>query len=157
MTAPCCCELYCILKRYSSGRLGGVEIVHTVGSTASRADGVSCRCTIRRATPYMQPLSETVFLILSSLAAGPRHGYAILQDVESITDGRVRLSTGTLYGALKRLLESGAIRRFNEKNPERDRQAYELTAAGRKVLAAELNRMRILTSTVSSRLAQREA
>ena len=105
----------------------------------------------------MQPLSETVFLILSSLAAGPRHGYAILQDVEALTSGRVRLSTGTLYGALKRLLDEGSIRRFKEKQPERDRQAYELTAGGHKILALELDRMRTLTSTVSTRLAERRA
>lgn len=103
----------------------------------------------------MQPLSETVFLILSSLAAGPRHGYAILQEVESLTASRVRLSTGTLYGALKRLLDEGAIRRFKEKQPERDRQAYELTAMGYKVLKAELDRMRSLTTIVSARLAER--
>ena len=105
----------------------------------------------------MQPLSETVFLILSSLAAGPRHGYAILQDVDELTSGRVRLSTGTLYGALKRLLEEGSIRRFAEKQPERDRQAYELTAAGHKVLHAELHRMQTLAAAVSSRIAERHA
>jgi DNA-binding PadR family transcriptional regulator len=105
----------------------------------------------------MQPLSETVFLILSSLAAGPRHGYAILQDVDELTSGRVRLSTGTLYGALKRLLDDGSIRRFKEKEPERDRQAYELTAAGHKILKLELDRMLTLTATVSSRIAERHA
>ena len=105
----------------------------------------------------MQPLSETVFLILSSLAAGPRHGYAILQDVDELTGGRVRLSTGTLYGALKRLLDEGSIRRFKEQQPERDRQAYELTAAGHKILKAELNRMQTLAATVSSRIAARHA
>ena len=105
----------------------------------------------------MQPLSETVFLILSSLAWGPLHGYAILQDVESLTGGRVRLSTGTLYGALKRLLEDGCIRRFKEKHPERDRQAYELTAAGRTLLSTELERMRTLSALVAARLHERHA
>lgn len=105
----------------------------------------------------MQPLSETVFLILSSLAAGPRHGYAILQDVDALTTGRVQLSTGTLYGALKRLLDEGVIRRFKERQPERDRQAYELTAAGNKVLTVELDRMRSLAAIVSSRIAERHA
>src|SRR4051794_9827567 len=59
-----------------------------------------------------EPLTETVFLILSSISAEPRHGYAIMQDVEAMTNGRVRLSTGTLYGALRRLLDAGLIRRF---------------------------------------------
>ncbi|HYP08549.1 MAG TPA: PadR family transcriptional regulator [Bryobacteraceae bacterium] len=105
----------------------------------------------------MQPLSETVFLILSSLASGPRHGYAILQEVDQLTSGRVRLSTGTLYGALKRLLEEGSIRRFKERQPERDRQAYELTAAGRKALSLEIERMRNLAAVVSARLSTRHA
>ena len=103
------------------------------------------------------PVSETVFLILSSLAAEPRHGYAILQDVSSLTAGRVRLSTGTLYGALRRLLEEGSIQRFKEAHPARDRQAYELTTGGRQVVAAEVDRMRHLVAIASKRLVQQEA
>lgn len=102
-------------------------------------------------------LSEAVFLILSSLAVGPRHGYAILQDVAALTNGRVRLSTGTLYGALRRLLDDGSIRRFSERQPSRDRQAYELTAAGRQVLTSEVERMRSLATLASRRLVQGEA
>ena len=99
-------------------------------------------------------LSETIFLILSSLAAEPRHGYAILQDVEEMTRGRVRLSTGTLYGALRRLLNEGSIRRFQEENPSRDRQAYELTAAGRQVLVTEVARMQHFSGIAAARLAE---
>jgi len=99
-------------------------------------------------------VSETVFLILSSLAPGPRHGYAILQDVESLTEGRVRLSTGTLYGALRRLLDDGVIRRFEEPNPSRDRQAYELMPGGRQLLVAEVERMRDLAVLAARQLAQ---
>jgi DNA-binding PadR family transcriptional regulator len=102
-------------------------------------------------------VSEAVFLILSSLAAGPRHGYAILQEIEAITGGRVRLSTGTLYGALRRMLSDGWVRRFAEKQPSRDRQAYELTNGGRQVLAAEAARMSTLAALASQRLAQGEA
>ena len=51
------------------------------------------------------PLSEAVFLILLSLAEGPKHGYAIMKDVHELSAQRVSLSTGTLYGALKRLLK----------------------------------------------------
>ena len=53
------------------------------------------------------PLTEPVLLILLSLADHPRHGYAILQDTQEMSGGRVRLSTGTLYGALRRLLHEG--------------------------------------------------
>lgn len=104
-----------------------------------------------------EPVTETVFLILSSLAAEPRHGYAILQDVAALTSGRVRLSTGTLYGALRRLLDEGLIRRFREQEAIRDRQAYELTAAGRQVMATEVERMKALTRIATRRLAERGA
>jgi PadR family transcriptional regulator, regulatory protein PadR len=102
-------------------------------------------------------VSETVFLILLSLAAGPRHGYAILREVDALTEGRVALSTGTLYGALRRLLAEGAIRRFRETKQPRDRQAYELTASGRAALAAEVARMQRFTRVAKARLAQGEA
>jgi DNA-binding PadR family transcriptional regulator len=98
-----------------------------------------------------------VFLILSSLASGPLHGYAILQEIQSLTNGRVRLSTGTLYGALRRLLEEGSIRRFKEKQAPRDRQAYELTAGGHQALAAEVDRMRSLVTIASARFREKEA
>src|SRR5437870_10869464 len=77
-------------------------------------------------------ISEPVLLILLSLAEQPRHGYAILQDTERMSKGRVRLSTGTLYGALRRLLEDKWIERFEEQDSSRGRQAYRLTPAGRR-------------------------
>jgi DNA-binding PadR family transcriptional regulator len=48
------------------------------------------------------PLTESTFLIMLSISSDPRHGYAIIKEVESMSDGRVKLSTGTLYGAIKR-------------------------------------------------------
>src|SRR5580692_4753207 len=63
---------------------------------------------------HMESMTEPVLLILLSLAGQPRHGYSILQDTEEMSEGRVRLSTGTLYGALRRLLESGWIERVKE-------------------------------------------
>ena len=57
-------------------------------------------------------LSEPAILVLLSLAEQPRHGYSILKDIDSMSDGRVLLSTGTLYGALQRLLDHGWIERF---------------------------------------------
>src|SRR3982074_507811 len=73
------------------------------------------------------PLSEPVLLILLSLAGQPRHGYSILKDVEEMSGGRVLLSTGTLYGALRRLLDEEWIERFEEQHSSRGRQAYRLT------------------------------
>ena len=85
-------------------------------------------------------ISEPVLLILLSLAEQPRHGYAILQDTERMSDGRVRLSTGTLYGALGRLLEDKWIERFKEQERSRGRQAYRLTDEGRRNLQMEVSR-----------------
>jgi len=92
-----------------------------------------------------RPISEPVFLILVSLADKPRHGYALMKDIEALSEGRVRVSTGTLYGAIRRLLEDGWIERFAQKDTSRDKQAYRLTAAGRGQLKAEVARMKQLT------------
>ena len=99
-----------------------------------------------------KPLSEAVSLILISLADQPRHGYALMQDIETLSGGRVRLSTGTLYGALRRLLEDGWIERFEQDDTSRDKQAYRLTPAGRAQLRRELARMEQLTRAIHTRL-----
>jgi DNA-binding PadR family transcriptional regulator len=103
------------------------------------------------------PLTEPVLLILLSLAGQPRHGYSILKDVEQMSDGRVLLSTGTLYGALRRLLDEEWIERFKEPDSSRGRQAYRLTARGRKNLQLEVGRMRHLTRLANLRIAVKEA
>src|SRR5438270_14064281 len=91
------------------------------------------------------PLTEPVLLILLSLAGQPRHGYSILKDVEEMSGGRVVLSTGTLYGALRRLLDDKWIERFEEDDATRDRHAYRLTPKGRQNLLAEVARLKQLT------------
>jgi DNA-binding PadR family transcriptional regulator len=102
------------------------------------------------------PLTEPVLLILLSLAGQPRHGYSILKDVEEMSDGRVLLSTGTLYGALRRLLDGGWIERFEEQQSSRGRQAYRLTAGGRRNLQTEVSRMKNLTRLATLRVARKE-
>ena len=104
----------------------------------------------------MEPLSEPVLFILLSLAAEPRHGYSILKDVEELSAGRVKLSTGTLYGALRRLLEDRWIEPFEEQDSPRGRRAYRLTAGGRRNLQAEVDRLEHLMRVGSLRLAQKE-
>jgi DNA-binding PadR family transcriptional regulator len=106
--------------------------------------------------PDVRPLSEPVLLILTSLADQPRHGYALIQDIESLSGGRVRMSTGTLFGALRRLLEDGWIQRFEQADTSRQKQAYRLTAAGRKQLQLELDRMKQLTRAGVARLRSSE-
>jgi DNA-binding PadR family transcriptional regulator len=103
------------------------------------------------------PLSEAVFFILASLAAEPRHGYSILKQVEILSDGRVRLSTGTLYGALRRLLDDGCIERLATGDTSRDKQTYRLTAFGRRVFQQEHERLKQLTRIASSSLRATEA
>jgi DNA-binding PadR family transcriptional regulator len=102
------------------------------------------------------PLTEPVLLILLSLAEQPRHGYAILQDVERMSDGRVKLSTGTLYGALRRLLEDGWIEQFEEEESPRGRRAYRLSSDGRRNLQLEVDRMKQLTKLAALRVARKE-
>jgi DNA-binding PadR family transcriptional regulator len=104
-----------------------------------------------------RPLTEPVLLILMSLADKPRHGYALMQDIEALSNGRVLLSTGTLYGALRRLLECLWIERFQQEDTSREKQAYRLTPAGRRQLQLELDRMRQLTRAAAARLRAREA
>jgi DNA-binding PadR family transcriptional regulator len=103
------------------------------------------------------PLTEPVLLILLSLAEEPRHGYSILKDVEQMSDGRVCLSTGTLYGALRRLLEDDWIQRVEQKDTSRGKQAYRLTARGRRNLQFEVDRMKQLTRLANLRVAAKEA
>jgi DNA-binding PadR family transcriptional regulator len=102
-------------------------------------------------------LTEPVLLVLMSLAEQPRHGYSILKDIESMSDGRVQLSTGTLYGVLQRLLENGWIERVEEDNTPRDRRTYRLTSRGRRNLQMEIERMRHLSKVAALRMARKEA
>ena len=102
------------------------------------------------------PLTEPVLLVLLSLAQQPRHGYSIMKDVEEMSDGRVMLSTGTLYGALQRLLSRGWIEQFEEEESSRDRRAYRLTPRGRRSLQREVERMKHLTKLAALRVARKE-
>ncbi len=107
--------------------------------------------------PETRPLTEPVVLILTSLATEPRHGYALMKDIEALSGGRVSMSTGTLYGALRRLLHDGWIERFEQADTSRDKQTYRLAPAGRKHLQTELDRMKTLMREASLRLRSSEA
>jgi DNA-binding PadR family transcriptional regulator len=105
------------------------------------------------------PLTEATFYILLSMAVERKHGYAILRDVQALSQGRVKLSTGTLYGALGRLLDQGLIERIDGDDPGetgRIRKFYAPTRLGRGVLDAELERMRALVAAAHQRLAEAE-
>lgn len=106
------------------------------------------------------PLTEATFFILLSLAPAQKHGYAILKDVEALSEGRVRLSTGTLYGALKRLLDQGWIERVDNAEAGeggRPRKAYQLTHLGRRLLEAETGRVERLARAARLRVVNKAA
>ena len=115
------------------------------------------RHVVPQQTVEAKPLTEPVLLILTSLAAHPRHGYALIKDIELLSSGRVRMSTGTLFGALRRLLEDGWIERFEQEDTSREKQAYRLTEAGHGQLRQELDRMKQLTRAAAGRLRMKEA
>jgi DNA-binding PadR family transcriptional regulator len=87
-------------------------------------------------------LTETVFYILISLLK-PRHGYAVMQNVDELTNGRVKLGAGTLYGAIDTLLEKRWIRAIPSRRDSRKKD-YVVTGLGRKILQGELARLKEL-------------
>ena len=103
------------------------------------------------------PLSPAVFHILLALSDGEKHGYAIMRDVESLEDGRVRLGPGTLYGAIKRMLAAGLIEESDDRPaPDLDderRRYYRLTRWGGQALVAEAERLSALARTARARVA----
>ena len=105
------------------------------------------------------PLTESTFFILLSLAPGPRHGYGMLKDVQALSEGRLQLSTGTLYGAIKRLQDQGWITRIDDPVPndtDRERKVYVLTEQGQRILEAETARLRSVVAKASLRIPRGE-
>jgi len=103
------------------------------------------------------PLTETTFFILLSLSPAPKHGYAIMKEVLALSNRRIVFSTGTLYGAIRRLLEQGWIERVNDPQPNktsRQRKAYTLTEQGRRVLNAEVERLKNMVDLVKRRVVE---
>ncbi|MCY3784691.1 MAG: PadR family transcriptional regulator [Chloroflexi bacterium] len=91
------------------------------------------------------PLPVAQLHILLALVTGDKHGYAIMREVEALTDGAVTMGPGTLYGAVKKMLKSELVEESDERpDPELDdqrRRYYRITAFGKRVLDAEINRM----------------
>ena len=89
------------------------------------------------------PLAPAFLHILIALGEGERHGYSIMQDVADRTGGRVRMSPGTLYGSIKRMLGEGLIEELTTGAAGADerRRFYRITKFGRRVAAAEADRL----------------
>jgi DNA-binding PadR family transcriptional regulator len=98
-------------------------------------------------------MQEATFLVLTALAAGSRHGYAVIADVLAISGGRVRLRAGTLYSALDRLRVDGLVEVEREEIVDsRLRRYYRLTEEGRRQLAVEADRVGYNASVALARL-----
>jgi DNA-binding PadR family transcriptional regulator len=101
------------------------------------------------------PLTPAMFHVLLALAGDDLHGYAILKEVELRTGGKVRLSTGTLYGIIKRLLNDGLIAELRSRpagaEDDERRRYYRLTPQGRQVATTEAERMDEILSIARSR------
>ena len=101
------------------------------------------------------PLTAAMFNVLLALVDGEKHGYAILKEVTEQTQGEVRLSTGTLYGIIKRLLNDGLIAELRSRPAESEdderRRYYRLTPQGRQVATAEAERMDEILAIARSR------
>ncbi|MFF8771268.1 PadR family transcriptional regulator [Kitasatospora sp. NPDC015120] len=99
-------------------------------------------------------MQEPTLLLLTALADAPRHGYALIQEIGAISGGRVKMRTGTLYGALDRLLQQGLIEVAAEEVVDgRARRTYALTEDGRGALAVEAERLRSVAQEAERRLA----
>ena len=92
-------------------------------------------------------------LLLASLDAGPRHGYAIMEALRAGSGGQFDLPTGTVYPALRRLERAGLIEGTWSRDGGRQRRSYELTSAGRDALAAERGTWREFSAAVTALLA----
>lgn len=91
------------------------------------------------------PMTETGFYILMCLRE-EAHGYSIVQQVEKLTDGEIRISPGTMYGSLSKMEKDGLIRFVREEDK---RKIYRITDLGRQVLDLEISRIKRLYRTIS--------
>jgi DNA-binding PadR family transcriptional regulator len=100
---------------------------------------------MKKQTLATQPLTPAVYHILLALVDGEKHGYAIMREVESQTDGQIKMGPGTLYGCIKRMLSDGLIEEAEERpDPELDderRRYYRLTSLGERAVSSESQRL----------------
>ena len=107
----------------------------------------------------MMPLPAAHLHILLALADGEKHGYAVMREVEQMTNGEVTMGPGTLYGAIKRMLSAGLVEEIDERpDPELDderRRYYRASGFGVRVLSAETERLERLVKTARAKQALR--
>jgi DNA-binding PadR family transcriptional regulator len=97
-------------------------------------------------------MNESTYFTLAALLDGPLHGYGIVKRASELSDGRLRIAAGTLYGVLDRLREQGLVAEEGQEIVDgRARRSYRLTGAGEEALAAEASRMQAAVRVVRSR------
>jgi DNA-binding PadR family transcriptional regulator len=110
---------------------------------------------IMTTTSSTPPLTPAVFHILLALSSGERHGYGIMKQVETDSQGKVTMGPGTLYGSLKRMLDAGLVRESDKRvDPEMDderRIYYQITGMGAEALTTELERYQRIVSLAQER------
>ncbi|MCC3289840.1 MULTISPECIES: PadR family transcriptional regulator [unclassified Arthrobacter] len=103
-------------------------------------------------------MREPTFLVLSALADGPKHGYALIAETKDLSGGRVKLQPGTLYGVLDRLREDGLVEISGEDVVDgRARRYYRITDGGAATLAKEADRLAANARQAMSKLRLRAA
>ena len=115
-------------------------------------------CDAVKAPDEMLPLPAAQLHILLALADGEKHGYAVMREVESMTEGEVTMGPGTLYGTVKKMLNAGLIEETDQRpDPEMDderRRYYRTSGLGARVLEAETARLERLVKTARTKQAR---
>ena len=95
-----------------------------------------------------EPLTESYYYILLCLYEEPSHGYGIMQKTMTLSENRVKIGSGTMYGAISNMMKKGLIQETKSINPEDERKRlYELTKNGREVLQNEWKRLQELVAS----------
>ncbi len=104
------------------------------------------------------PLTPAVFYVMLALSAGPKHGYAIMQETSTLSGGGFRMGPATLYSTIQMLVELDLINETTDDSSEDSRRRYyELTVTGRKLLESEVKRMNAVVRMANARLVQRRS
>ncbi len=97
------------------------------------------------------PLTPAVFHILLALFGEDRHGYDIMRQVQEDSGGKIAMGPGTLYGSIDRMMEAGLVERVPNKSQDPRRIYYRLTAHGKKILQAEVDRISLAAKVAAAR------
>jgi DNA-binding PadR family transcriptional regulator len=104
------------------------------------------------------PLTPAVFYVTLALSSGPKHGYAIMQETNTLSEGGFQMGPATLYSTIQRLVELDLINETTDDSSEDSRRRYyDLTGTGRQLLESEVKRMSSVVKMANARLVQRRS